>query len=118
MNKTLTRLLVAPAAAAALLVGTSVSAQAVTGCDVLNLYYSDSYVNVYKAPNVGIKLVGSRSSRDYAAYGYSGHVQSFMIPSGYKARSQYSGAAFPYVGGRLYYMSQNNLYLHIETVRL
>lgn len=96
-------------AAAGIVASTAVPAQATTGGWLYNQPYSDRYVSVTTT-----RPAGNWYTVNIGANSGSLNVQGFTFKYGCKGKSQYSGGAWPYVGGNIYYYSTNNLRLAIE----
>lgn len=108
MNKI--RAILAALATAALIVLSPLAASAATtGGDIDNLSGSYGFITVWNHNGFSKVLYPGWGSYDYS--GFYNDVQKFRVQSGCKARSQYSGTSYPYAGGVVYYMSQNNLNL-------
>ena len=107
-----TRAALAAAGAAALVALSPLAASAATtGGDVDNSSGSTGFVTIWQHNGFSKTLYPGYGSYDYS--GFYNDVQKFRVQSGCKARSQYSGTSWPYAGGTVYYMSQNNLNLYM-----
>lgn len=108
MNK-VRALFAVPAAAALVALSPLAASAATTGGDIDVLSGSAGSIVIWNHNGFSRYLYPGYGSYDYT--GFYNDVQKFRVSSGCKARSQYSGTSYPYAGGVVYYMSQNNLNL-------
>ena len=106
--------LAAVGAAALVALSPLAASAATTGGDIDNSSGSAGFIYVWNHNGFSKVLYPGYGSYDFT--GFYNDVQKFRVQSGCKARSQYSGTSYPYAGGVVYAMSQNNLNL-VMTVR-